>query len=33
MEQELGKALDLEEVSNVLKEKLADQFGFAYHVE
>ncbi len=33
MEQELGKTLDLDEVSNVLKEKLAAQFGFAYHQE
>lgn len=30
MEQELGKKLDMEEVSAVLKEKLADQFGFIY---
>lgn len=33
MQEELGEELDLDEVSNVLKEKLADQFGFAYHVE
>ncbi|PWL24532.1 MAG: lipoyl(octanoyl) transferase [Fluviicola sp. XM-24bin1] len=33
MEQELGKPLDLVEVSNVLKEKLAAQFGFSYHLE
>lgn len=33
MQQELGEELDFEAVSNVLKEKLAAQFGFAYHVE
>lgn len=30
MQQELGEPLDLDEVSNVLKEKLAAQFGFTY---
>lgn len=30
MEQELGKKVDMEEVSAVLKEKLADQFGYIY---
>lgn len=30
MERELGKTLDFEEVSSVLKEKLAQQFGYSY---
>jgi lipoyl(octanoyl) transferase len=30
MQQELGRALDFEEVSGVLKEKLANQFNFIY---
>ncbi|MDB0011589.1 lipoyl(octanoyl) transferase LipB [Crocinitomicaceae bacterium] len=30
MEKELGRKLDMQEVSEVLKQKLADQFGFTY---
>lgn len=30
MERELGRPIDLEEVANVFKEKLAAQFGFTY---
>lgn len=30
MEQELGKPLDFQEVAEVLKKKLAEQFGYAY---
>ena len=30
MEQELGKKIDMQELSNVLKEKLASQFGYSY---
>lgn len=33
MEQELGERLDMIEVAAILKEKLASQFGFSYHVE
>ena len=32
MEQELGRKLDMEEVSSNLKQKLADQFGFEYKI-
>lgn len=30
MERELGKPVDLDEVANVFKQKLAEQFGFTY---
>jgi lipoyl(octanoyl) transferase len=33
MEKELGEKLDMIEVAAILKEKLASQFGFSYHVE
>jgi lipoyl(octanoyl) transferase len=32
MERELGRKLDMKEVSSVLKEKLASLFGFSYTV-
>lgn len=33
MENELGRKLDMKEVAAVLKEKIADQFGFTYAAE
>jgi lipoyl(octanoyl) transferase len=33
MQQELGKELDMHEVSNILKEKLAENFQFSYTIE
>lgn len=30
MERELGRSVDMDEIANVLKEKLASQFGFSY---
>jgi lipoyl(octanoyl) transferase len=32
MERELGEKVDLDEVSKILKQKIAEQFGFTYSV-